>query len=496
MNDRCARTVVTGEQGGAIGRSRCHMALKNIAALVLVAVAQSALAFDFEAPFKDPLLTLPPVIESGATLPGDSEPVPCLVTKDFSSPLFLSEAVDLALCNNPQIRSAWAGIKTQAGAVGEARAAYLPTLSASTNYLRTHTTYKGLGASEIVTRGQTLYGTLAWRIFDFGGREANREAANSLLVAAMANHDAVMQKALAVVIQYYFDAQTSKAVFLAKEQNVAIALNTLESVQRREARGAVSRSDTLQAATALAKVSLEKNRALGAYQKALATLVYVLGVPQRTPVILADDLRETEELEAKSLETWLDIAERTHPAIMVARAQWESAKQKITATRAEGLPTVDFSANFYKNGYPGQGLSPVQSTVDTVGIYVTIPLFDGFSRTYKIRGAEAQAEQREAELQETRNSTLTEVVKTYADALASVQNLQASEHLLSAAQESLNASQRRYEKGAADILEILNTQAALSDAQQERIRSLSEWRSARLRLLASVGLIGRAALNQ
>ncbi|WP_162086228.1 TolC family protein [Sulfuriferula nivalis] len=64
-----------------------------------------------------------------------------------------------------------------------------------------------------------------------------------------------------------------------------------------------------------------------------------------------------------------------------------------------------------------------------------------------------------------------------------------------AAQESLNSSKRKYEKGAADILEILNTQTALSDAQQEQIRCMAEWRSARLRLLASTGLMGRSAVN-
>jgi len=75
-----------------------------------------------------------------------------------------------------------------------------------------------------------------------------------------------------------------------------------------------------------------------------------------------------------------------------------------------------------------------------------------------------------------------------------LQSLQKSEKLPSAAQESLSSSQRKYEKGAADILEILQTQAALTDAQKERIASLSDWRSARLRLLASVGLMGREAV--
>ena len=477
--------------------ARFHGAL--VAVLVAVSMFNVPLvqAFDLAVPFDDPLQTLPKIINVGATLPGDGAPIPCPVSKDFSIPLILAEAVDLALCNNSQIKGAWAEIKAQAGMVGEARAAYLPTLSGTINALQTHTVYSDPSSADTTTRGQTIYGTLSWRIFDFGGRAANRESANSLLVAAIANHDAALQSTLSSVIQTYFDAQTAKAVLQAKEQNEAIARSTLESAMRREARGAVSHGDTLQATTALAKASLEMNRASGSYQKALSVLVYVLGVPTKTQVVLAENLMQKGELDASSrLDDWIDIAAKTHPAIVAARAQWESSKQKIIATRSEGLPTLDFTDNFYKNGYPGQGLSPTEATGNTVGFSVTIPLFDGFSRTYKIRGAEAQAEQREADLHSIENNTLMDVVKTHADAVAAVQNLDVSEALLNAAQESLDASKRRYEKGAADIMEILNTQSALSDARQERIRSLAEWGSARLRMLTSVGLMGRAVVGQ
>jgi outer membrane protein len=39
---------------------------------------------------------------------------------------------------------------------------------------------------------------------------------------------------------------------------------------------------------------------------------------------------------------------------------------------------------------------------------------------------------------------------------------------------ALFSSENRYSKGASDFLELLNQQAALADAQQERIRCLCE----------------------
>src|SRR6266571_2539982 len=122
----------------------------------------------------DPLLTVPDVIETGKTLPGDAMAVQCPAQKDFSIPLALGEAVDLGLCYNPQIKEAWANIKIQAGAVGEARAAYLPTLNGSVGNIYDRTRYPGSGVPGSTVNSWTANGALNWRILDFGGRGANR----------------------------------------------------------------------------------------------------------------------------------------------------------------------------------------------------------------------------------------------------------------------------------------------------------------------------------
>lgn len=126
---------------------------------------------------------------------------------------------------------------------------------------------------------------------------------------------------------------------------------------------------------------------------------------------------------------------------------------------------------------------------------LNVPLFEGFARTYKVRGAQAQSEQSEAQLRDTELQVLMEVVKAHADTLSSIENLQTSYLLLEAANASRQSSQKRYDNGVADVLELLSTQNALADAQQERVRCLAEWRSANLRLLASTGMMYRAHLK-
>ena len=412
-----------------------------------------------------------------------------------ASPLTLAQAVNIALCRNPQIHGSWAAIKAQAAGLGEARAAYLPTVTLGVGRMGDRTWYPGHPGSNTNVRAGTLYGTVSWRLFDFGERRANVRAATALLGAALANHDAVLQKTLADVIQAYFDAQTSLAAWSARETDEALARQTLQAAQRREKRGVDAQTDTLQAATALAKATLDKNRARGAYRKALSVLVYEMGAPANTSLTLADDLTDSNAGLRQDLEAWLEQAQAKHPAIMAARAQLAAARAKVIASQAEGLPTVDLTGNFYQNGRPNQNLPVINTREALVGVTLTIPLFEGFARTYKVRGAQAQVEQEKANLQDTQGHVMMEVVKAYADAQSALDNLQASKNLLQAALAASASVQRKYDKGATDILELLSAQTALSDAQQERIRDQAEWRSARLRLLADTGMLGRKGLD-
>lgn len=182
----------------------------------------------------DPLFARPPVLDTGAVLPSDAQPIPCPASDDLAHPLSLSEAVDLGLCSNPQVKAAWAAIKIQAGAVGEARAAYLPTLTGSLSAMHTRNEFPDRPEANSTSNGHTVYLGLSWRLFDFGARSANREAANLLLAAAISGHDAALQKVLASVVGAYFDALTQQAAMQARTEATRLARDTVEATERRE----------------------------------------------------------------------------------------------------------------------------------------------------------------------------------------------------------------------------------------------------------------------
>lgn len=459
----------------------------------------SATCYGMDVPdvFDDPLQVKPDILTSGVKLP-DQSPVDCVPEVNLSQPIALSDAVDLALCNNSQIHMAWASIKIQSSVLGQYKAAYLPTVTGTISGLNTGVSYPGLSSANTNTTGHTAYANLTWRLFDFGGRSANVESAVNLLDAALASHDATIQKVLATVISAYFDALTTQAVYQSRIDMAQLAKHTLEATLRREYKGNSSVNDSLQAKTALAKAKFAEQRALGDYQKALSVLIYHMGLTANTDVLLKAHLEKdvTHDKEViKALHDWLVIAQDQHPAIKSARLQWEASKTKIIVTRSEGLPTLDFTSSFYQNGYPNQGMQHTQSDTTTVGAVLSIPLFEGFSRTYKIREAQAQAEKDQAQLNDIEKQIASEIVKAHADAVSAYENLSFAESLFSAAIATLESSEHRYNKGAADILELLSVQSALADARQEKLRCYAEWQSARLRLIANVGVLGKRAVE-
>jgi outer membrane protein len=468
----------------------------GIAGTMLPPTSHAAMLDELTTPLADPLLAQPPVLVHGKPLPGDQEGLICSPGLTVPrEPLSLADAIDLALCQHPQVQATWAGIKIQAAQLGEARAAYLPSVNAGASQVRSKTSP---AAGEGVRSTHSYYATLTWRLLDEGARAANRRAADAQLEAATASHDATLQKAMANVIDLYFDAQSSQASEQARAQSEALARQVLETALKREQRGVGSRPETLQARTFVAKAELELARARGQHQKALVALNLAMGAPvagedaQSLSLALAphtDDDLPALELD---LREWLQTARKQHPAILAAQAQLDASREKVQATRAEGLPSVDLRAGQYVNGRPNQSPGARGERDTTVGVSLNIPLFDGFSRTYKVRGAQGQVELRQAELRDVQAQVQGDISTAYVEASAALRNLASSRRLLEAAQSSVDAISRKYDSGIADIVEMLNAQAALSDANQERIRTLSDWRSARLRLLANAGRMSRS----
>jgi len=414
---------------------------------------------------------------------------PCDVAVVSGNDVSLEHMLNFALCRSPEIRASAAAIRARAAQLGEARSEYWPTLSASSSSLREDTRLSDSGNAGGRDSALTLYGALAWKVFDFGARSARTESASRLLQAAFATRDAAAQRVLAKVVQAYFDAVTAHALVESKAQDQAFAAETLASAERRSRSGEGAQNDVLKARAALSREVLESSRARADYEKSIAGLAYSSGVPAGTRFDVAADDAIPLAAEQQNLAAWMDAARRSHPAIAAARAELDAARAVAVSSRASSKPVIELQANYYANGFPQQGLTSSRQRNTTVALVVSIPVFDGFLAQYRVREAEATVESKEATLADTEQAVLTEVVKVYVDATAAIADLDESRILLETSEASHASSRRRYEFGAADIVELLASQATLADARAERVKSIAEWRAARLRLLALTGTL-------
>ncbi|MGO0788779.1 TolC family protein [Herbaspirillum seropedicae] len=438
----------------------------------------------------DPLLVMPPIIDVSIQLPNDSSRIVCDEVKTIGTrPVSLGEAIYIAICRSPRVRARWSEINVQAAAVGESAAPLLPSITGTLSRINDKTeTSTSLGEGSNSGKSNTAYLGLSYRLFDFGARTANLDVNRKLLRAAYISRDAIVQRVIEDVVQGYFDVSNARTLLAAKLRDVELASRTVEVARRREASGSGANYETLQAETALAKILLEKIRAQAELRRASASLMYALGT-------FEDDIeiKDVEEAPGGNLLTkqfYVQLAHEFHPALLSARAEIESAKRRIDAINAEGKPSLDFNSNFYKNGRPGQSISSVDTKETTVGVSLNIPIFDGFANNYKLVGARAQFEKKESELADTEQQITRDVLKAYADAVSSNDGFDAARVLLTKAQKAMESSARRFKSGIADVVEVLNTQTALIDAEQIYFKSMSDMRSGRLKLTISVGQAG------
>ena len=469
---------------------------------IRVILSVSMCGMSFAAWAIDPLLTgasVPPT--ASAKMLGDGDEGVC-VFGTLPDPLPLQDAVERGLCNNPKTREAWAQVKIQAAGVGIGRAAYLPTVTGNWQGVRDDTATNVTGYPQYssdyrssVLRTESV--SLNWVLYDFGGRKAALANATALLAAARASQEAALEQAFADVAKDYYAAQAAQGAFVAAQEIEQTANDSFKAATVRVNKGIAPISDELQAQTSWAEAVINRTKAQGDWQTALGALASDMDLDPSMPITLPDvGDGVTPDLDFnESVAELIEQAKRSHPSVLAAEEQVEAAAAKVSQTRAEGLPSVSFVAKYSWNNQPttlqiGFPQFPANGHEWYLGIQVSIPIFEGFTRTYQIRQAEAQTELQRDTLNEVQQQVGLDVWNSYQTLQTSTHNLGNSAMLLDVARRSYTAAQRRYQTGVGNILELLNAQSSLAGAKRQRIQALTDWRSARLQLASKLGRLG------
>lgn len=412
---------------------------------------------------------------------------PCDLPRS-GAPLGVIDAVDLALCKNPQTREIWANARAQAALVGVAQAAYLPALDGKVTGSRST-------SNSVETRQRSASLTLSWLLFDFGARAANLENARQLLEAASATLDSTVQAVFLTALQSYYAAQASRAALTAAQESEKASRESLSAAEVRYQVGIGTPADRLQAQTAWSQATLNRIKAEGEVRNSYGTLANVMGLDANQPLTLTDIAPVTPDAAfERDVDALIEEARQRRPDLKSAEAQFKAAQSNVDFTRAAGLPTLSLGAGpTWQNTNGGSG--NISTNGNTIGLTLTLPIFSGFSTTYKVRNAEAQAEARAAQRDRVRLQVALDVWKAYQSLTTANQSIRTTIDLLASAEQSERVALGRYKAGVGTILDVLTAQSALASARLQRVQATLDWHVYRATLAQAIGALDNGLLQ-
>jgi TolC family type I secretion outer membrane protein len=403
-----------------------------------------------------------------------------------AGPLSIAVAVDLALCRNPSTRSAWASAREQAAALGQAESTWVPTISATGSETRDygeHVDATGnIDSSPQNARDAAL--NLSWTLYDFGGRGSRISSANRLLDAAAANASSVVQQTVLSVVQTYYGVVAANATLIADQTTEAAAARSLEVARALHAGGVTSLADVLQSETAYDQAVLTRVQADAAAKNAHGALAVVIDLNADHPLKLdAQSVpAEVPALTARMADLMAE-AMRQRPDLAAARAQRDAAEANVTVARAVGRPSISIQASrnlAYTAGVANQNYNQV-------GVYVTVPIFNGFSTSYGVRQAQAVLEASEANEEQARLNVTLGVWNAYYSLDSANQQLAGTATLVKTAEDNNQVAIGRYQSGVGTIIDVLTAQSAAASARLLRINAELGWQVARAELALALG---------
>jgi outer membrane protein len=421
-----------------------------------------------------------------------AQPQPACEPSEPGAGLNLQRAIALALCNSAELQQAEVAIERQWAGLGQARAAYWPTVSLALTRNRAFSgTTFGSDTFHSSERSVGQNFNIKFRLIDLGGRSNATDAAYKQWASAVASREATLLQVATRAAQTYTDAVAFDAAYQADLQAQDSAQELVVLTQARQVRGLASGADTLQAQMAHARATLATSRSKASRDAAMQLLRYLTAQAQSDALVLSP----VQEDRAQSRALLADFAQlqsemvQLHPALQSARLQLQSAQHQVRAAASEGLPSVDWSATRTTNRRTGSDVGSQRSTETVVGLTLNVPLFEGFSWVYRVRGVESAALGKAAELADTQARMAAESLRLR-DALESaLQGLDASLRWVELSQANLGSARLRYQRGLADISDLVNAHTEINRAQKEYIQAQSDWSKAFVGLQGQLGLL-------
>jgi outer membrane protein TolC len=375
-----------------------------------------------------------------------------------------------------------------------ARSALLPTVTAnlSENVNRVSLAAEGFSASTLPTIGSYFPSALgpfhyysaqaqvSQNAFDLTAIRNFRAAREQSRAAVLSGRDAREQVVLAVAATY-LQALTFEAQVKSAESQVKLAQAVYDQAEQQRAAGAKSSLEANRSRVQLQSRQQHLLTELGEARKQKMTLARLIGLSADREFSLAEAL-EGSMLELPGLEALYQRALKRND-LQSTEAQLRAAEESRKAASAERLPSVRISG-FY--GVQGPTFSSGASVYNGTAT-LSIPVFCGGQIRSDVQQAEASLKQSRSAFSAKQEDVRQEVRSAWIDEDTSIKQLAVAENNRQLAQQTLHQSMDRFNVGAADSVEVAQSQDILASAEQDYINGLYSLRLAEINLARAVG---------
>lgn len=399
----------------------------------------------------------------------------------------LREAFVAAYKTNPTLSGAQAGQRAEDENVAIAKADGRPNSGSRFNFQENF--LRNSNSFTAPLRQVSAGGEVNVPIYS-GGRVKNAvRAAKTRVVAGQYSLRGTEASLFSNVVAAYMDVMRDEAVVKLNRANVGVLAVNLEATSDRFEIGDLTRTDVAQSESRLevAKGELESARAnlISSKENYIALVGQVPGALKSPPPL--PNL-------PKSPDEAADIALQFNPDLLAAKERSTASEIDIKTARGAVKPTVEaYAQGSYVNflntlggNIANSNLVQEQSNAEA-GVRLTVPIYQGGRPAAQVRQAQARSGQAYEQLIETERSVIAQTRAAYSSWRASERVIQSSERAVAASALSLEGVRAENSVGNRTILDILNAEQELLNAQVQLVTARRNSYVAGFTLLAAMG---------
>lgn len=419
--------------------------------------------------------------------------------------LTLSEAVSIALEKHPALAAAAGQTAAAAAGIEQARAGFLPRVDLSEGVTRSDNPVYAFGS--LLNQGRFTQADFDvnrlnhpdpltnWRtnlggsvpLFMGGRTVLGFQQAQLTLAGSRAARERVEQEVMFHVIRAHAALLLSREAHETVDVSVRTAEANLAAAETRYEAGVVVASDALAARVRLARLREEAITAANQVRLARAALNEAMGVP------LDEGRRVTGRLELPAvhhqrLEGLDALARDRRPDYRQAALEVQRLEKEALRAKAAFLPTLNLQGNYEINNHH---VAADGQDSWSVGVLLQWNLFSGGADRARLLEAQAHARRASALRDRLGNAIALEVREAFLATQTARERVGVAREAVTQAEESLRIVQDRYDAGLTTIVELLDSEAALSATRTALTRNLYDATVGQARLALSLGTLDR-----